>query len=368
MKKSYVAIFHIVFWLPYLFQRLSGLYMFYSMRVSYRARRITIDGESSSLDSAYYIFTSLNNVFLLTGEMLIFYIFYFYLFPSYINNQQIKRFLVVGLVVSLGITVLNIVSQNVLLEHYKQVARIYHLIYNGGFGFFTSATLFLKLAALGITACMLRGFISWYNDIRYKKELENRNLQTELALLKAQINPHFLFNTLNNIDILIEKNAEAASVYLKKLSDLLRFTLYESPAETIPLSREIAGIEQYIDLQRIRTSNPNFVKFEVKGNIDELYIAPMIFMPFVENAFKHSTNKKVEDGIEILININNDEINFSCVNVFDDTQALEQPNSGLGLDLINSRLNLFYQGNHALTISKENNLFSVNLMIRADDH
>ncbi|MEO6520690.1 MAG: sensor histidine kinase [Mucilaginibacter sp.] len=359
MKKSYIAIFHIVFWLPYLFQPISFIYVF---------SKLTSPSNATFNVRDYYLFSGLNSGISIIADAAIFYFFYFYLFPRYLNNQRIKNFVYAGFIAGLIICLFNVTASHILSGSFNLPTALSKVTNKYPLNVVNDIAIFFKLMALGITGSMLRGFIAWYNDIHYKKVLENRNLQTELALLKAQINPHFLFNTLNNIDILIEKNAETASIYLKKLSDLLRFTLYESPAETIPLSREIAGIEQYIDLQKIRTSNANFVKFEVKGNIDELYIAPMIFMPFVENAFKHSTNKKVEDAIEILIDINGDEINFSCVNVFDNTQALQQPNSGLGLELINNRLNLFYQGNHQLTISKENNLFSVNLMIRADDH
>lgn len=349
MKKSYVVLFHIVFWLPQLFQTFTWLFVYSK-----------IASNPGSVYKLNLVSTSIGFGFCAA----IFYFFYLYLFPLFLNRQKIKQFLIIGFLVCITAAIINQVFIHYLLIQYQLDASTYMNYMqdiNDGLALF-------RLTSVGVIACMLRGFIGWYNDIKYKKELENRNLQTELALLKAQINPHFLFNTLNNIDVLIEKDSATASVYLKKLSDLLRFTLYESPAETIPLAKEISGIEQYIDLQRIRTSNPDFVKFEVKGDVDGLFVAPMIFMPFVENAFKHSTNKKIDSGIDISITIDNDMIGFSCVNVFDDTQVLEQANSGLGLELINSRLNLFYQGNHTLSISKENNLFSVSLMIRAHDN
>ncbi len=222
---------------------------------------------------------------------------------------------------------------------------------------------FIMVVYAAFIPCLIRAFLNWYSDIFYKRRLEKKNLETSLALLKAQINPHFLFNTLNNIDVLIEKNANAASEYLKKLSDILRFMLYESPVEKIELKLEVEYINKYIELQKIRTSNDNYVTFEVEGDMDGVLIAPMLFIPFIENAFKHSVNKKLNRAIEVKLMANENEIIFECSNAYDASVLQTQPKSGLGLELIKNRLQLLYKDNYKLEIDKTDNRFNINLTI-----
>ncbi|GAB3935312.1 hypothetical protein GCM10028827_36740 [Mucilaginibacter myungsuensis] len=162
---------------------------------------------------------------------------------------------------------------------------------------------------------------------------------------------------------MIEKDQATASTYLKKLSDILRFTLYETPSETIPLSREVEYINQYIDLQKIRTSNSDFVTFDVKINNLDLQIAPMLFIPFVENAFKHSTNKKISNAIQICITTNRNSVNFNCSNAYDADAIKTQEQSGLGLELIKNRLKLLYKDNYQFDINKTSDRFTVDLSI-----
>jgi LytS/YehU family sensor histidine kinase len=218
------------------------------------------------------------------------------------------------------------------------------------------------------TALLAKGFTVWILEIEYKQQLEKTNLESNLALLKARINPHFLFNTLNNIDVLIEKDAAAASTYLKKLSDILRFTLYESPSEIIPLSKEAEYIRQYIELQQIRTSNADFVKFSFDTDTDNLQIAPMLFIPFIENAFKYSSNKKIKHAVIINLSTKQNKAMFTCSNAYDaSTKVQYEESSGLGLALIKSRLELLYPKNYKLDISKTTDRFNVNLSITLHD-
>src|SRR6185503_21279079 len=128
--------------------------------------------------------------------------------------------------------------------------------------FFTLMASFFVIAAIhGTIALVIRGFITWYTEIKLKEELAQRNFEMELALIKSQINPHFLFNTINNIDVLITKQPELASLYLNKLSDILRYMIYETKTEKISLATELDYIEKYLELQKIRTTNPNYVNF-----------------------------------------------------------------------------------------------------------
>ncbi|MCW3111246.1 MAG: hypothetical protein JWQ09_5752 [Segetibacter sp.] len=215
----------------------------------------------------------------------------------------------------------------------------------------------------GIVALVIRGFISWFNETKLRDILKEKNYQMEMALIKSQLDPHLLFNTINNIDALILKDAVEASNYLNKLSDIIRFMLYETKPDKILISQEIEYIEKYIALQKIRTSNKNYVHFSVTGNIGSKLIAPMVFIPFIENAFKHTNNKKLENAIQVNIIITDETVQLVCENRFDTRPAGLQANSGLGNDLIQKRLNLIYPGKHTLEVHKKNDLYSVNLTI-----
>lgn len=216
----------------------------------------------------------------------------------------------------------------------------------------------------GLAALVIKGFITWVNEIKLKEELQQKNHETEMALVKAQLDPHFLFNTLNNIDVLILDDAIIASKYLNKLSDILRFMLYETMTDTILLEKEIEYIQKYIELQKIRTSNPTYVNFQITGTPEYKKIAPMVFIQFIENAFKHTTNKKIDHAINVQLFIEKESIRFVCENKFDSKRKLKQESSGLGNDLIQRRLNLIYPKNHTLELGNHCNLYTVNLTIK----
>jgi LytS/YehU family sensor histidine kinase len=245
--------------------------------------------------------------------------------------------------------------------------QVYSEQYQQGKFRINMSTLLWGIFSFGLSSLLFKGFMVWILEIEYKQQLEKSNLESNLALLKARINPHFLFNTLNNIDVLIEKDPTTASTYLKKLSDILRFTLYESPSATIPLQKEANYIKQYIELQQIRTNNADFVKFSFEQSMDNLQIAPMLFIPFIENAFKYCTNKKIKNAVVISISNKLNQVVFSCSNAHDPDVRITHEESGLGLDLIKSRLELLYPKNYKLDIDKTTDRFNVNLAITLHD-
>jgi LytS/YehU family sensor histidine kinase len=220
----------------------------------------------------------------------------------------------------------------------------------------------------GIVGWILKGFINWFNEIKLKEALKEKNHEMEMTMVKLQLDPHLLFNTINNIDALILKDAVTASEYLNKLSDIMRFILYETKTDKILLAKEIEYIEKYIDLQKIRTANEKYVQFTVNGHAANKYIAPMVFIPFIENAFKHAVNKKMENAITVHISISNDAIQLVCENKIDSRQKARHQVGGhavggLGNELIEKRLHLIYNGRHTLQTSKTEDLYSINLTI-----
>ena len=204
----------------------------------------------------------------------------------------------------------------------------------------------------------------WYEDQHIRTELETQNKESELALLRSQINPHFLFNTLNNIDTLIADNAEEASAAIMKLSDIMRYMLFDSDTRFVPLSKEITYLESYVSLQKIRFRDPDFVKFEVRGSERNRMIAPMLLIPFVENAFKHGAKEQDRTGISIFISSENNLLEFEVVNSLSpDSPVSKDITKGIGLTNVIRRLDLLYKDRYQLTTSTENNKFRVHLRI-----
>ena len=236
------------------------------------------------------------------------------------------------------------------------------------FGNWDNNNAHIHSASQCIMGLIMKGFVTWYGDIKLKEDLNKKNSEMELALIKSQINPHFLFNTINNIDVLIEKDAKMASNYLNKLSDIMRFMLYETKTETIPLKKELTYIEKYIELQKIRTSNDNFIHYAVEGDYSNIMIAPMLFIPFIENAFKHAEDKKMENGLNIKVSIESDSIVFECENNYSVNKQAKLDQSGLGNELITKRLTLLYSDKHTLVVNHKNGTYKVKLTLFKDEN
>jgi len=219
--------------------------------------------------------------------------------------------------------------------------------------------------SFAILGSLFRIFENWIKT----EKLAKQNLQSEMALLKSQVNPHFLFNTLNNIDSLIKTNTDKASEMLVKLSEIMRYMIYETNIERVYLSNEISHLKSYIDLQKIQFANAELASLSIKGSPNNILIAPMLFIPFVENAFKHCTNKNAQNAIRISFSIEKNIINFNCENIFDTTQHIFKDGaSGVGLNIVERRLNLIYSGKHSLIINEKNNTFQVILSIDTNEN
>jgi two-component system, LytTR family, sensor kinase len=352
MKKSFIVLLHIGFWTCYfvLIAIMLGVY--------YRRSANTHLQE-------FRLLNALKNVFLFAfvPSFISYWSYYFLVFPGYLKHKKVSLSTIHALVISGGAALISYV----LIRYSIESGYMTDLDDAGKHGRSTAITVIVAMTLIGmisgVVALVIKGFINWLNEKKLKEALKEKNHEMELALIKSKLDPHLLFNTINNIDALIIKDAVEASNYLNKLSDIMRFMLYETMAEKISLSQEIEYIEKYIALQKIRTANADYVQFSVTGNTDQKIIAPMIFIPFIENAFKHSTNKKLENAITVHIIIKNESIQLVCENKFDSRAPVKQGSSGLGNELIQKRLQLIYPGKHILEVNKNNELYQVNLTI-----
>ncbi len=290
-------------------------------------------------------------------NLISFYSFYFLLFSRFLSRRRIFALIALGASICL-LTAFSGAFLSVIFFGFRQA------IFSDAREFFILTASFFVIAAIhGPIALVLRGFVTWYDEIKLKEELTRRSFEMELALIKSQINPHFLFNTLNNIDVLITKNAKLASAYLNKLSDILRYMVYETQSEKIPLTTELAYIEKYLELQKIRTTNPDYVSFQIKGEANNLTIAPMILFPFLENAFKHTEHKKKDHTIRIRVSIEKEKIIFECENSYQTNGDKKQDFGGMGNALVKRRLMLIYPEQHKLEISDGEGIYKVRLTL-----
>jgi sensor histidine kinase YesM len=280
----------------------------------------------------------------------IFYLFYFY-FIRYFEQRKFVWYLVYSIGSSIIVAFLFLF---ILTLFYKQLE------------IFNNRYLLPQIAGTFIIAqcgCLIRGFENWFTDITFKKELENQNLRNELEILKSQVNPHFLFNTLNNIDSLIHTSAKHASDALVTLSDILRYMIYETSVDKVPLDKEINYIQNYIKLQSLRFRNHDYVKISLPEMCQGSSIAPVLLIPLIENAFKHSKDIGKYPVIDLLLTCKNNSLLFTCANTIKNTHSEGNPNKGIGLENTRRRLELLYPGKHQLSISKEDNMYKVELQI-----
>jgi two-component system LytT family sensor kinase len=209
----------------------------------------------------------------------------------------------------------------------------------------------------------LRSLIDFIDQKKKHDELEKQTIRSELSLLKSQLNPHFLFNTLHNIDALIYENQKAASASLIILSDMMRYMLQEAKKDLVELEKELKNLNNYIDLEKLRLKNEAFLKYDISESKKGLRIAPMMLLPFVENAFKHSVDSVIEEGITIKIHTENNTLYFFCENKFEAQVFEKDKTPGIGLETVKKRLDLLYPDKHKLDIFKDDSLFRFNLEI-----
>ncbi|MFP9098704.1 sensor histidine kinase [Flavobacterium sp. RHBU_24] len=289
----------------------------------------------------------------------------YWLIPNFLKKGKYLQFMCLLIVTLAAMSVLS--STGYFLGAYlidKPVEQLYGL--NG-----KNPVNLLKIEAFPASVSSMTLGMSikltknWLESQERQRLLEKEKLEAELNFLKAQINPHFLFNTFNSIFVLINKNPNLASEALSQFSDLLRYQLYECGGNSIPLGAECNYLENYILLERLRydLDNPK-IQLDIDLKEDSYFIAPFILMPFVENAFKHF-DRQTPSVINISLRADNKKLALNVENSVSPkikkTLLQESPHPGIGLSNVKRRLLLQYPDNHALIIKIEENRFKVNL-------
>ncbi|MDT7831776.1 histidine kinase [Flavobacteriaceae bacterium S356] len=304
------------------------------------------------------------NIFAFIPYAIIVYINLYVLMPRYLLQKKIASYVALLL---LSIVLITLFSSYYLAYYFEYInvylptARFFASL-PGKIAIVTEVILSL---CLSMTLFLID---AWYQKERSIQEIEQKQLETELNLLKNQINPHFLFNSLNSIYVMLGKNLEQGKNLLLQFSEILSHQLYETSKKKIPLEREFENLQNYIDIERIRHEDLVTVMCNFPKDNENLNIAPMLLLPLVENAFKHGQSTK---GYHVRINasVTLGTLNFNIENsVSEKTRNTSKKEQGIGLTNVKRRLALIYPNLHLFQVVAKNATFIVNLNIQLDEN
>ena len=334
------ALLHVAFWLMY------ASFFFYSVSFG---RRGEVEWARVVPDVAFH----------LGGLIGISYLNYFVFLPRLLRNQDLGGYLLRFLPVFTALSYLFLLGKRAILRPF---------VGDGSWMNSPRFALSVILSALFISLFvgMLRFVEDYFAREAQRRERENVQLSSELRFLRAQVNPHFLFNTLNNLYAMVVARADGAADVVAKLSGMMRYLLHESNHETVALEREVAYLENYLELEKLRLNDAVPIAFEVEGPTAGVQIAPLLLITFVENAFKHgiSNREQSDSWITIRLTVSEGRLDFWVRNsrVADRDKTVTET-GGIGLANARRRLELSYPGRHELTTEQTADTYAVHLQI-----
>ena len=337
-KKHVSVLLHILFWI-----------ILFSLPSLFRPRQESNMQQHPPPEAIRYFYQYLINCFFWIA---LFYINSYLLMPILVHKKKYIRYLLYLAIVVGVICLFNWLSFTLLLPG---------KFFNAGLFMF-----FFMLPCIFILACSI-AFTMFRDKLtsdRLSIEKETENLKTELAFLRSQVSPHFMFNVLNNMVSLARKKSDQLEPSLFKLSSLLRYMLYETDEDKVLLEREVEYLQSYIDLQLQRFGSKVKVNLMMEDYDSNCFIEPMLLIPFVENAFKHGTGFRQNSEINIELKTCEQKLYFVVSNYYDNSIVQQKDKtSGIGLQNVKRRLNLLYKNQHKLSIEKKDNFFTVTLQL-----
>lgn len=284
------------------------------------------------------------------------YINLLWLIPVYFNNRKFLSFSILE-IINISLFILLNYYFSYFFEGGKHPANLFSEIVAE----FILVVLFLIVSTL---LKFMRDSIALQDVELRMKEVEKQKIEAELRALKAQVNPHFFFNTLNSLFALSLDKSDKAPEMILKLSDLMRYVIYESRDELVPLGKQLEFLQSYVFLERLRSDENLDVRFDIQGDRPDVKIAPLIYLAFIENSFKHGARDKSDQPyIHITFNVEHeDRVIFSIENRTDPFSR-HNPDGGFGLSNVKKRLELLYPGRHELNISESLTIYRVDLTI-----
>lgn len=309
--------------------------------------------------SGDYYYEAIINGILLPVRMLFTYVMIYLILPKFLLRRKYREFF--------GLTLLHafLFGFTIWIFFYKFI-HIEGYTSHSNYPVFYFPKIFVSIIGnygIPLLAIIIKIFKWWYLDQQYKLQLEKEKLASEIKYLKAQIHPHFLFNTLNNLYALTLKKSKDAPDVVIKLSNILDYMLYHTGAERVSLEKEIEILNSYIELEKIRYGERLEFDFQINGNTGTYQIAPLILFPFIENAFKHGASEDTSNP-KVLVNlsINEEKLELNVENSIPPGKKPEPDNgNGIGLRNIRRQLSLLYPESHNLDVSVEESRFLVTL-------
>lgn len=310
----------------------------------------------------YPLHTLLNTVGFMPGHMIFAYSLNYILFPRYVLKGKVVS-TVLGLLVILFLSLCYLRIADVCMLHYSGHTP-YWMLNNFPDSILAPRSVF-ALFSVGWIAVSIKLVKRWYLEKEVQQRLEKEKLIVELQLLKSQLHPHFLFNTLNSLySLTLEQSQQAPQVVLK-LSSLLRYILYECNEPYTLLSKEIENIRNYIELEQGRFRERLDISLSFTGDIANKTIAPLLLLPFVENSIKHGISEQLDRSwVNLHLHVEADTLAFKLINSRDEHARVDPRAHGLGLQNVQRRLDLIYPGQYTLSLTPEEDTYMVALTLR----
>jgi len=287
------------------------------------------------------------------------YVNWMLLIPKFLKKRNWVMYLISLILLAVLVTPPQVLAMFLIYDDSPSIQSYFY--HKQNVLFFQSIFIAVSSAAFKITQ-------DWLGHERASKDLKSQNLASELNFLKSQINPHFLFNTLNNLYALSLKKSDQAPETVLMLSEMMRYMLYECNVERVMLQKEINYIKNYLELEKIRLGENFDIDFKVEGEAYDLQIAPLMFIPFIENSFKHGMNTLLTEGfVHIYLKIEDGDVFMKITNT-KGAQISKDPkgkqSGGIGLINIKRRLKLIYPQKHKISFVETNDEFTVQLNIQ----
>ena len=287
------------------------------------------------------------------------------LVPRFLLKNKYLMYLITSILFSITMIATIMVLQILLIDVPQPANPILGDSHTNIFLFFqvlggVSSLLGLGLVIAGVSAFLL--FRHWIVFNKRAAQLESSTLQSELDFLKSQINPHFLFNMINNANIMVDEDPKQASMILSKLNDMLRYQFNDSAQDKVLLSADIDFLRDFLELEKTRRDNFEYT-ISIEGEIDNIQIPPLLFITFVENAIKHNNDSNNLSYVHIYISVNKDTLIFDCKNSKPQVEV-KRETGGLGLANIVRRLDLLYGDNYSLKLNQTETTYQVYLELK----
>ncbi len=339
--KRYRPLIHATFWLVYLFAYAFLYYLLYE--------KVKFPNALLQYSFSFWI------------DILVAYFTVYFLIPRYLLQKRYKTFL--------GLFLLS-ATFFILLQRTVYIYGLYGILYPEHqsklvFWRFNFVYIFFNIYAMPAIFAVVKLVEYWIVNQQRNQQLKEEKMDAELKFLKSQIHPHFLFNTLNNLYALTLDKSEKAPEIVLRLSDLLSYMLYDCNARAVPLRKEIQLLSDYIALEKIRYQDGVQINFTVEKDLPDIFVPPLLLIPFVENAFKHGMSRKIsKPWVKIDLKINAGNLLFEVKNnQAEQLREKESYTEGIGLKNVKRRLDLIYPGRYSLDVHPGEDEFAIQLKI-----